>query len=55
MSKTKIDWCDEVWNPVWGCSFSCPFCYARKFAYRFGGQVARWNGLTKEELDVLNE
>jgi DNA repair photolyase len=28
---TKIDWCDDVWNPVWGCSFGCPFCYARKF------------------------
>ena len=53
MSKTKIDWCDEVWNPVWGCSFSCPFCYARKFAYRFGGQVARWNELTEEKAENL--
>jgi len=53
MSKTKIDWCDEVWNPVWGCSFSCSFCYARRFACRFGGQVAKWNGLTEEEAENL--
>lgn len=19
MNKTKIEWCDTVWNPVWGC------------------------------------
>ena len=30
MSKTDIPWCDETWNPVWGCkSTKCPFCYAR--------------------------
>jgi len=36
MSKTKIEWCDEVWNPVWGCFGECPYCYARKIACRFG-------------------
>lgn len=36
MSKTKIEWCDEVWNPVWGCLNKCPYCYARKIAKRFG-------------------
>jgi protein gp37 len=35
ISRTKIDWCDFVWNPVWGCRHSCPYCYARKFAKRF--------------------
>lgn len=35
MIKTKIDWCDIVWNPVWGCRHRCPYCYARKFASRF--------------------
>jgi protein gp37 len=36
MSATRIDWADEVWNPVWGCTGSCPYCYARKMAKRFG-------------------
>jgi len=37
MSKTKIDWCDEVWNPVTGCtkvSEGCKNCYAEKMANR---------------------
>lgn len=34
--KTKIEWCDEVWNPVWGCYHRCPYCYAKKIARRFG-------------------
>ena len=41
MGKSKIDWCDNVWNPVWGCKTGCPFCYARKFAKRFGKSKAR--------------
>lgn len=36
MTKTKIDWCDYTWNPVWGCLNPCPYCYARKLAKRFG-------------------
>jgi protein gp37 len=39
-SRTKIDWCDCVWNPVWGCRHSCPYCYARSYARRFGVQKA---------------
>jgi len=35
VTKTKIDWCDFVWNPAWGCRHGCPYCYARKFARRF--------------------
>ncbi|MEM5786533.1 MAG: phage Gp37/Gp68 family protein [Syntrophobacteraceae bacterium] len=33
MSKTKIAWCDQVWNPVVGCtpvSEGCRNCYAKK-------------------------
>lgn len=30
MSKTKISWCDEVWNPVVGCTAACSYCYARE-------------------------
>ena len=36
MAKTKIEWADEVWNPVWGCLNNCPYCYARSIAKRFG-------------------
>ena len=36
MNRTKIDWCDYTWNPVWGCENSCPYCYARKMAQRWG-------------------
>ena len=35
MTKTKIDWCDYTWNPVWGCRNTCPYCYARKTAQRW--------------------
>jgi len=37
VSKTKIDWCDEVWNPVTGCSKiseGCQNCYAENMAKR---------------------
>lgn len=35
--KTKIDWADATWNPVTGCLHGCEYCYARKYAERFGG------------------
>lgn len=34
--KTKIDWADATWNPVTGCLHDCEYCYARRFAERFG-------------------
>ena len=40
MNKTKIDWCDYVWNPVTGCtkvSEGCRNCYAERHAKRFWG------------------
>ena len=40
MNKTKIEWCDTVWNPVWGCLNDCSFCYARKIAKRFAFKIA---------------
>lgn len=40
MGKTKIDWCDYTWNPVWGCKNNCKYCYARKIAKRFGNKIA---------------
>ncbi|MDX9788855.1 MAG: phage Gp37/Gp68 family protein [Desulfobacterales bacterium] len=38
---TKIEWCDEVWNPVTGCtpiSEGCKNCYAARMAKRLGGR-----------------
>lgn len=40
---TTIEWCDEVWNPVTGCtkvSAGCKNCYAATFARRGMGQWA---------------
>jgi protein gp37 len=38
MTKTKIEWADEVWNPVTGCtkvSEGCRNCYAERIMARF--------------------
>jgi len=43
MAKTKIEWCDWKWNPVWGCLRGCDHCYARKIARRFAGEIHRQN------------
>jgi protein gp37 len=42
MGKTKIDWCDRVWNPTTGCtkvSQGCKFCYAERISERFWGKA----------------
>jgi protein gp37 len=36
MKKTKIEWCDSTINPVVGCTFGCPYCYAKRLNDRFG-------------------
>lgn len=35
MNRSNIEFCDYTWNPIVGCSFSCSYCYARKFNTRF--------------------
>lgn len=35
MNKTKIDWCTHTINPVVGCTYNCPYCYARNLNNRF--------------------
>lgn len=38
---TKIQWCDETWNPVMGCvpiTPGCDNCYARSMIRRFAGK-----------------
>ena len=45
---TKIEWCDEVWNPVTGCSpvsEGCTHCYAKRMAQRLKGRF----GYPKDE------
>lgn len=57
---TKIEWTDETWNPIRGCSRvseGCRNCYAEKVAYRFSdagrpyhglvGIGGKWNGKIK--------
>ena len=42
MSKTKIEWATDVWNPVTGCtkvSEGCRNCYAERVVKRFGERV----------------
>ena len=38
---TKVEWCDETWNPVTGCtpiSEACQHCYASRMAKRLAGR-----------------
>ena len=45
-----IEWTDETWNPVRGCSIvskGCTNCYAMKQAHRFSGIGGPYEGLTK--------
>ena len=35
MNRTKIEFCDYVWNPIVGCRNHCSYCWARKFNNRF--------------------
>lgn len=39
--STKIEWCDETWNPITGCtpiSEGCKHCYAGRMAKRLKGR-----------------
>jgi len=36
LRKTKIDWTDYAWNPITGCTLKCKYCYAQRFAERYG-------------------
>jgi protein gp37 len=44
MSKTKIEWCDDVWNPIIGCTpvgIGCDHCYAEGQVNRFQSKYDR--------------
>src|SRR4030042_2058621 len=47
-----IGWCDYTWNPVWGCSNNCGYCYARKMANRFGEKIAK-KEIKRLEMQIL--
>jgi protein gp37 len=51
MNYTKIDWCTMSWNPVTGCKYGCPYCYALKQAVRFGEHSKE----SKQKIHVLDE
>lgn len=39
--STKIEWTDETWNPITGCtpiSEGCQNCYAKRMANRLRGR-----------------
>jgi protein gp37 len=49
--STKIEWTDETWNPVRGCSIvseGCKNCYAMRQAHRFSGKGRPYEGLTRK-------
>jgi protein gp37 len=61
MSKSNIEWTEETWNPIVGCSIvspGCARCYAMKMAHRIeamnleakstgNGHAPQYNGTTK--------
>lgn len=47
---TTIEWTNETWNPLRGCSVvspGCANCYAMKQAHRFSGPGGAYEGLTR--------
>jgi len=53
---TKIEWCDEVWNPIVGCtpiSEGCDHCYAKRIATRF--DYGGWDGMASFHADRIGK
>lgn len=49
MGNSKIQWTEQTWNPVRGCSRvspGCDNCYAMGQAHRFSGPGGPYDGLT---------
>lgn len=51
MNKSKIEWTDFTWNPVTGCLHGCEYCYARKQARRFCGDIRLNKGSEQLQKD----
>lgn len=68
MGKSNIEWTDETWNPIVGCSkvsAGCKHCYAERMAKRLVamgaekylgtvGEDGHWTGQTNMSHDDLN-
>ena len=53
--KTKIEWADYTYNPVWGCNAGCEYCYARNIARRFAYPIAEKETGIKTYSDIPDE
>lgn len=51
MNKSRIEYVDHTWNPITGCRHECGYCYARKMAERFAGDV-RLNKMAKKDYSL---
>lgn len=38
MNRTAIEWTNFTWNPITGCLYDCPYCYAKVNYMRFHKQ-----------------
>lgn len=52
MNRSKIEWCDHTWNPITGCRHNCEYCYARRMAVRFAGNV-KLNKMAKRDYSLI--
>jgi protein gp37 len=55
---TEIEWTDETWNPIRGCSQispGCDNCYALRIAHRFSGYKLPYHGLTRYQGNGSNQ
>lgn len=53
MNRSKIEWCDHVWNPITGCQGNCK-CNAERLATRFAGDIRR-NLLQTDKYTIEDE
>ncbi len=53
MNRSKIEWCDHTYNPVTGCRHHCEYCYARKMAKRFAGNIML-NKMAKKDYSLVS-
>lgn len=52
MNRSKIEWCDHTWNFITGCRHGCGYCYAKRMAARFAGDV-RLNKMAKKDYSLV--
>ena len=56
--STAIQWTDETWNPIRGCSRvspGCENCYAERHAARFCGPGLPFEGFAIRKLKVISD